>query len=122
MKKRDKIIYWASTGLLSLFMLFTAIGFYILNHDTVVENFNGLGFPEYLIYPIAIAKILGVIAILSKKSNFLKYLAYAGFFYDFLLAISAHINAGDEQFPGALFALVLLIVSYIYDRKLFATD
>ena len=65
------------------------------------------------------AKILGVIAILSKQSRLLKEWAYAGFFFDFLLAISAHLNAGDGEFPLAVIALVLLLVSYVFDRKVF---
>ncbi|MFT5750465.1 MAG: hypothetical protein ACI93S_001748 [Ancylomarina sp.] len=37
----------------------------------VSQTFVNLGFPVYIIYPLAIAKILGVIAILSKKYKFL---------------------------------------------------
>jgi len=64
--------------------------------------------------------ILGVIAILTKRSAFLKELAYAGFFYDFILAASAHINAGDGILVlPALVCLVLLIISYVLDKKLY---
>ena len=116
--KTNKIIYWIATGLLCLLMLASA-GMYIFNHQAVLEIFKTLGFPAYIVYPLAVAKILGVIAILSKQSKWLKEWAYAGFFFDFLLAISAHLNAGDGEFPLAVIALVLLLVSYIFDKKVF---
>lgn len=110
MKKK---IYWISTRLLSLLMLMSA-GMYIFDHDTIAEFFTGFGYPTYIIYPLAIAKILGVIAILTRKSEVLKEWAYAGFFFDFLLAFQAHINAEDGSFGLPIVALVLLIVSYKY--------
>jgi hypothetical protein len=116
---RDKIIYWAATGLLSLMMLASA-GMYLFNTGQVTDIFLALGYPAYLVVPLAALKILGVIAILTKKSEILKNLAYAGFMYDFLLAASAHVNAGDGEYLPALVALVLLGVSFLYDRKLFS--
>jgi hypothetical protein len=62
---------------------------------------------------------LGVIAILSKQSKTLKEWAYAGFFFDFLLALSAHLNVGDGEFIPATVAIILLFVSYFLDKKLF---
>ena len=116
--KKDKIIYWISTGLLSLMMILAART-YIFNHEAIdTILFTKLGYPAYLIYPLAIAKLLGITAILSKKSEFLKSLAYAGFFFDFILAASAHIHVGDG-FGGAALALILLIVSFQYDKKLY---
>jgi len=64
---------------------------------------------------------LGIAAILTKKSNILKEWAYAGFFFDFLLAFFAHIAVGDGEFGGAIIATILLFVSYIYDRKIFGS-
>ena len=81
--------------------------------------FKSLGYPTYIIYPLAFAKIVGVLAILTKKSTSLKELAYAGFFFDFILAFSAHINANDGGHLTALVAMILLVVSYIYDKKVF---
>ncbi len=82
-----KIIYWIATGLLSL-MLLGAAGTYLFNHAEVAQAFQSLGYPAHIIYPLAAAKILGVIAILTKKSNILKEWAYAGFFYHLVLAAS----------------------------------
>jgi DoxX-like family len=116
--KTNKIIYWIATGLLCLMMLGSA-GMYIFNHQAVSGIFKTLGFPGYIVYPLAFAKILGVIAILSKQSKTLKEWAYAGFFFDFLLALSAHLNVGDGEFIPATVAIILLFVSYFLDKKLF---
>jgi DoxX-like family len=116
--KTNKIIYWIATGLLCLMMLGSA-GMYIFNHQAVAEIFTKLGYPTYIVYPLAVAKILGVIAILTKQSKTLKEWAYAGFFFDFLLALSAHINAGDGEFIPATAAIILLFISYFLDKKLF---
>lgn len=108
--------YLISTGLLSLLMLFSA-GMYFFNHDMVRDTFTHLGYPTYIIYPLAIAKILGLVAIWTKKSNWLKEWAYAGFFFDFVLALSAHISVADGEYAPAALAIVLLIVSYFTEKK-----
>ena len=120
MKKKDKIIYWVATGLLSAMMLMSA-GMFVFNNAMVQELFQSLGYPIYIIYPLAVAKFLGIVVILTKKSTLLKELAYAGFFYDFLLAFSAHINAGDGGYIPSIIAMILLIISYFYDKKVFKT-
>ena len=115
--KRDKIIYYISTGLLTLLMLFSA-GMYIFNHAMVETMFIGFGYPTYIIYPLAGAKILGLFAIWNPKFTVLKDWAYAGFFFDFVLAYFAHkmINDGDEVV--AIIAIVLLTVSYIFRKRI----
>lgn len=112
-----KIVYWIVTGLLCLMMLGSA-GMYIFNYAEVAKIFTNLGYPTYIIYPLAVAKILGVIAILTKYSKTLKEWAYAGFFFDFLLAASAHYFV-NESILFAIIALVLLLVSYALDRKFY---
>ncbi|MGB1315471.1 MAG: DoxX family protein [Chitinophagales bacterium] len=117
--KKAKIIYLISTGLLSLMMLMSA-GMYIVKNADVSVIFSGLGFPTYIIYPLAVAKILGIIAIWTKKSQCLKEWAYAGFFFDFVLAASAHISVSDGEFIPAIVAIVLLFVSYFSEKKMIA--
>lgn len=115
--KKIKLIYWISTGLLSALAAMSA-GMYIFNNAEISKLFEGLGYPTYIIYPLAIAKILGVIAIWASKNKSLKEWAYAGFFFDFILAFSAHIMAKDGEFAGALIAMVLLLISYFSWKKL----
>ena len=115
--KRDRILYWISTGLLSLMMTGSGIA-YMVAHAEVAEVFHTLGYPTYIVYPLAILKLLGVVAILTRKSNLLKNLAYAGFFYDFVLALGAHVHAHDGEFAPSIVALVLLVTFFVYDRKI----
>lgn len=121
MEKRNKIIYWITTGLLSAMMLMAA-SMYILKYEEISQGFSTLGFPIYIVYPLAIAKALGIIAILTRKSKFLRELAYAGFFYTFILAFSAHIHAGDGKFTLSIIAMGLLISSYIFGKKVFVVN
>ena len=116
--KTNKIIYWLATGLLSVMMLMS-VGMYFFNHAEVSETFAKLGFPTYIIYPLAIAKLLGLVAIWTNKIKALKDWAYAGFFFNFILALSAHVMIKDGDHMGAIIALVLLLVSYWYSKKLY---
>ena len=115
--KRDKIIYYLATGLLTVLMLFS-VSMYFFNHAEVASMFSDFGYPTYIIYPYAVAKLLGLIAIWFIGNKILKEWAYAGFFFAFILAFFAHIMIGDGEQMGAGLALALLIVSYIYSKKL----
>ena len=106
----SKAIYWFSTVLLTLLMLFS-VGNYIFNYTTFSHIFNKLGYPTDLIYLLSVAKIMGLFAIWSNKSKTLLEWAYAGFFFDFILAIIAHIRI-DGGFIPALIAIALLFTSY----------
>lgn len=112
-----KLIYWFSSGLLALLLLFSAT-MHFVNHQQVAQTFRGLGYPTYLIYPLAVLKILAVVAILSSKSRFLKKLAYAGVFYNLLLAFFAHLIQRDGAGFFAFLGLCLLVVSYAFDKIL----
>ena len=116
--KKDKIIYWIATGLLCFF--FVAGGLmYFFNYEHAHAFFESLGFPTWIIYPLAILKLLGPIAILTRKSLLLKELAYAGFAYDAVLALSAHLMVLDGEYLPAILALLATAFSWIYDRKVF---
>ncbi|MEM6633589.1 MAG: DoxX family protein [Bacteroidota bacterium] len=109
--KRIKWIYYISTGLLTALMLMSA-GMYFFNYGEVSTSFTGLGYPSFIIYPLAVAKVLGIIAIWAKESRTLTEWAYAGFFFDAVLAAQAHIMANDGNAAGAIIAIVLVLVSY----------
>lgn len=117
MKKRNLIVYRVVTGIFTIHMLFTVF-MYFYSHDMVKEMFESLGVPPTVIYPLAIAKLLGLIAILTNKSRLLKELAYLGFAIDFIMAFVTHLIAKDGGAPAALVALVLLLISYVFHRKL----
>ncbi len=115
-ENKTRFTFFISTVLLSALMLMSA-GMYVFNHEMVRETFINLGYPTYIIYPLAIAKILGLIAIWANKSRSLKEWAYAGFFFDFVLAFAAHIAIGDGEFAPALVAIILLFISYFTGRQ-----
>ncbi len=116
--KKNKIMYWIATGLLCL-LFFAGAMMYILNYPRAEGFFISLGFPTWIIYPLAILKILGVLTLLTKKSNFLKELAYSGFLFDAILALAAHIMVNDGEYVPAFISIVLLTISWIYDRKVY---
>ncbi len=118
--KKEKTIYYIATGLMTALMCVSA-GMYLFNNQVAVDAFIKYGYPLYIIYPLAVAKILGLLAIWTKKSQFLKELAYAGFFFNGILALFAHIMVGEalSEYIHACLFLVFVITSYCYDRKVF---
>lgn len=116
--KTTKIFYWLSTGLLSALLVMSA-GMYVFQHAEVARQFTAFGYPLYIIYPLALAKIVAVFVLLSQKQSFFKEWAYSALFFEFILAFFAHFMISDGEQIGAVIALVLLITSYVYGRKLF---
>jgi len=114
--KTRKIVFWITTGLLTVIVLMF-VGNSIFNKEMFTSRFASLGYPTYLIYPMVGAKILGLVAIWSNKSKTLKEWAYAGFFFNFVLAFLAELYAPDGEYISAPFALVLLIISYYLGEK-----
>lgn len=91
---------------------------YFFNYQMVSVTFTKFGYPTYNIYPLAIAKTLGLIAIWTNKSKALKEWAYAGFFFDIILALSAHININDGEYATAAVGLILLLVSCLSGKQM----
>ena len=118
MKKKNKIMYWVSTGLLSLLMLTSATR-YLLSIEEFRQHFITFGYNSRIVIPLAVAKILAVIVIISNKSKILKEWAYAGLLFNFLLALEAHIAIQDDQFFGPIIALILWGASYFFYRKVY---
>ena len=116
MKKRDLIIYRVVTALFTAMLLMGAITYFV-NYEMVSEMFTSLGVPTTVIYPLAVVKILGLAAIWLIKNPMIKTLAYLGFALDLVMAIGAHVNAGDGQAMGPAIPLVLVVISYFYYRK-----
>ncbi|MEM8998691.1 MAG: DoxX family protein [Bacteroidota bacterium] len=115
--KTQKILYWITTGLFCAMMLMSA-GMYIFNHAEIVKAFDSLGHPSYIIYPLAILKLLGVSVLLGNfGGRSLKEWAYAGFFFNAVLAFFAHYMIGDGEHMGAFIAIVLVLSSYFLGKK-----
>ena len=116
--KRDKIIFYVATGLLTLLMLFS-VNMYFFKHDDVSQMFTNFGYPTYIIYPLAAAKISAVIVLLTQKQSRIKEWAYSALFFEFILAFFAHVMIGDGGQMAAIIAIILLVVSYIFGRRFF---
>ncbi|WP_452225365.1 DoxX family protein [Lacinutrix chionoecetis] len=112
--KTQKIIYWIATGLLCAMMLYSA-SMYFTKPEMVKGFFENFNYPAYLVYPLATLKILGVIMILWRKSSWLTEWAYAGFFFDVVLAFFAHYFAKDDV-TFTLFGLILILTSYFFGK------
>jgi len=113
--KTTKIIYWIATILLSGLFLYSA-QMYFFNTEGVKSYFEALSYPTYIVIPLAIIKVLGVIMILWRKSNWLTEWAYAGFFFDLILASAAHQDAG-HAIGLSVFGIPVLLVSYFLGKQ-----
>ncbi|GMN06603.1 hypothetical protein MTsPCn5_19920 [Croceitalea sp. MTPC5] len=111
-----KVFYWVSTALLTLIMLFSVYN-YFFNHEAIAGFYESMGYPTYLIYPLAIAKISGLVAVWGNFSKSLKEWAYAGFFYNAVLAFFAHYMVNDGQHMGAVIAFFAVLGSYFLGKK-----
>lgn len=112
--KTKKIVYWITTILLSAMMLYSA-SMYFMETDMIKQFFKTFNYPTYIVYPLAVLKILGVIMILWRKSDWLTEWAYAGFFFDVVLAFFAHYFAKDDVI-FTLVGLILILLSYFFGK------
>ncbi|MBT8243636.1 MAG: DoxX family protein [Winogradskyella sp.] len=110
-----KIIYWLATAILCGIMLYSA-QMYFINTEMVEGLFESFNYPTYYVIPLAVLKVLGVIMILWRKSRWLTEWAYAGFFFDLVLAYMAHHYANDGQEIFALIALIAIFPSYFLGK------
>lgn len=116
--KKNKIIYWISTGFIFLFEgVMPAL---TSQTELAKEGIRHLGYPEYFGTVLAVFKVLGSLAIfIPRVPRWLKEYAYAGLSFDFIFAFISNVIVGGLSgvalFP--LVILVILIVSYFYYHK-----
>src|SRR5258708_7019433 len=117
--KTTKIIYWVFTILLVALMLFSAVGSF-MNNPQGAEFAKHLGYPVSLFKFLAVAKILGVIAILVPGNPRLKEWAYAGFTFDLIGAVYSGLVVGDSLtiWIPVFVGLIFVFGSYITYHKL----
>jgi hypothetical protein len=120
--KTTKILYWVFTILLIALMLFSAVGTF-MNNPQGAEFAKHLGYPMYVFKFLAVAKILGIIAILVPGNRRLKEWAYAGFTFDLTGAVYSGLSVGDSlvAWIPVFVGLVFVFGSYItYHKKMAA--
>ena len=127
MTKRNKIIYWIATIWASLGMLSTgAVQLFKMegNGPGSLASMTKLGYPEYFVTFLGIAKVLGVVVLVIPKFPLLKEWVYAGFFFMMSGAVYSHLilrHSLNETFPPLLL-LILTMISWYFrpaDRKTF---
>src|SRR5439155_1856170 len=119
--KVQTMVYWIVTGLFCLQMSFTAYA--QLRLPQVAAAFTHLGFPAYFRVELSLAKLLGVVLMLTPMPARLKEWVYAGFAIDLASALIAHVSVGDgpQAWGWAAATGVLWGISYFLWRRLHAT-
>lgn len=111
----QKIVYYIATAVLTIIMIYS-VQMYLRNPEVIAGYFESVSYPRYLVYPLATAKVLGLIAIWGNFSKWLKEWAYAGFFFDITLAFTAHLVAKDGGEAFAIVAFITLMASYFLGK------
>jgi hypothetical protein len=108
--KRDKIVYWITTGTVAA-MMFLSAYMYLTHNPELVSGFKALGFPLYFVTILGVAKLLGAIVLVAPAGRILKEWAYAGFIFIFIGATWTHLVT-RTPFIMPLILLGILGVSY----------
>lgn len=111
----QRIIYWIATIGICAIMLYSA-QMYFRHTEMVQQFFESFSYPSYLVIPLAIAKVLAIIMLLWRGIPWLTEWAYAGIFFDVVLATLAHHHANDDL-TFTLVALILLVLSYFFGKE-----
>ena len=123
MEKRNKMIYWIATALLSFGMLGSGLA-QIAHARQMIGLVVPLGYPVYFLSIIGVWKVLGVIAILVPRFKLLKEWAYAGFFFVMTGALVSHLASGDYDLKailGPVMQTIFIVLSWYFrpaDRKI----
>lgn len=117
--KKTKILYWIITGLFAAFMLFSAIPDALSTADAVKFMNHQLGYPNYIVPFLGIAKVLGVIAILIPGFKRITEWAYAGLFFDLTGATYSILATSGLQLSILFMVLpiIFLFLSYYLWHK-----
>ncbi|KZS42885.1 hypothetical protein AWE51_16080 [Aquimarina aggregata] len=113
-----KTIYWTSTGLLSILLLWSSYS-YIFSQATIT-GIRALGFPDHFRIQLAVLKIIAVIILLVPQIPLqIKEWAYAGVTFFFITSIVAHTAHKDSIFISLLNLLfiALVFISSLYLHK-----
>ncbi|MCC6290992.1 DoxX family protein [Candidatus Nomurabacteria bacterium] len=117
--KKTKITYYLSTILLSVMVLVAAY-LELSGSKEALDTITSLGYPEYLLFILGVAKIAGILGIWQGRVKFLREWAYAGLVIDFAGALSSHLFSyqGPEKYSGSIIAIILVVISYWSFKRL----
>ncbi|HZW70419.1 MAG TPA: DoxX family protein [Hanamia sp.] len=114
---KTKIIYWISTGILSLWEI---SGAFFMNSQMAIDGMHHLQLPDWFRWEVSIGHLIGGILLIIPLRKRIKEWIYVAFGIDFISAIIAYlaIDGISANAFSPLIVLFLLIVSYIYYHKL----
>lgn len=116
MQKRNTLVYWITTALLSFGMLGSGFA-QIFHAQAMIELVTPLGYPVYFLTIIGVWKVLGVVAILVPGFPLLKEWAYAGLFFVMTGAFVSHLAVGDtgiKALTGPLMQTIFIVLSWYF--------
>ncbi|RBQ02534.1 DoxX family protein [Pedobacter miscanthi] len=119
-QKTTKTIYWAGVALTSLW--FGTSGICELIKSPVVWDITlKLGYPAYFIYVLGVAKLAGIIVLLTPNRLLrLKEWVFAGIFFDIIFAFCSKIAVlGPLDALDAVVAFCIVAVTYSMFRRLY---
>ena len=112
--KKNKIIYWIATGVISFVMIFSIFKMFTIEYDRFT-------LPNYFRVELSVFKILGLIVLLLPQFPLrMKEWAYAGFGITLISACIAHYHIGESLLRSldSVIFLIILAVSNIYMYKI----
>lgn len=119
--QKPKVLYWGSTSIFCAIFAVTGT-LYLLHSPRFIGRLHDLGYPPYVLNIIGVAKILGVMALITPRFPRLKEWAYAGFTIDLLGAIWSHLAVqGVMAALPPVLPLSILATSYLSYRMLQAS-
>jgi hypothetical protein len=116
--KKNAIIYWTTTSLFSVMMLFSASMYF--TSPEVQANFTKMGFNDAFRIELGLAKIIGAIVLMTPFfKGSIKEWAYAGFGITLISASIMHAASGDVAsiVMAPIIFLIVLATSYFFWKK-----
>ncbi|MEJ7623448.1 MAG: DoxX family protein [Pyrinomonadaceae bacterium] len=114
-----RVAYWIVTVLMAVLLGLSGVPD-ILMIKEAVDVFRHLGYPDYILPFIGVAKVLGSISVLQPWFPRLREWAYAGLAIDVVGAAYSHLSVGDGLAGAApaIVAFVLVMISYALYRRI----
>ncbi|MEM8680517.1 MAG: DoxX family protein [Planctomycetota bacterium] len=114
--QKQLIGYWTLTVLFCLAMAASGT-MNLLRVEEMKQAMVALGYPEYLMTILGVAKIMGVVALLIPGTPVLKEWAYAGFTFDLLGASASHAFVGDPLAETVVPLVILGVAAASYGLR-----
>jgi DoxX-like family len=113
----EQLAYWLAIGLFCLILAGSAI-WNLTDPAGGRLDYLAHGYPGYVVYPVAIAKLTGLAVILSRRSRTLTDMAFAAFMIDLVLAIVSHV-ANPDLIRGAIAVatLIIILAAFALERR-----